>query len=111
MIKFGETDVSCKKHRQFTSHFQFPFWALNMKQRHQLLSQSSVYLHHHPADAALTIEDLQSMVGSMSVAQLMGCLQCYAAKVQGSSSYWYQRYQELRDLLDEKNSPIFFWDC
>lgn len=49
------------------------------------------------------------MVGSMSAAQLMQCLQCYAAKVQGSLSYWLQRYLELRALLDEKGPPTFFW--
>ena len=95
LVRFGETNASCEKHWRFASHPRFPYWALNMKQRHQLLSQSSVYLHHHPADANLTVDDLRSMVGSMSAAQLMGHLQRYAAKIQGSSQYWFQRHQEL----------------
>lgn len=108
LVKFGETNASCDKHWQFASHPRFPYWALNMK-RLQLLSQSSVYLHHHPADANLTVDDLRLMVGSMSAAQLMGRLQRYAAKIQGSSQYWFQRHQELRALLYDKGPPTFFW--
>ena len=80
-----------------------------MKQRHQLITQSSVYLHHHPANAHLTIDDLRDMVGHLRAEQLMQRLQRYAAKVQGSSQYWYQRHQELRALLEQKGSPTFFW--
>lgn len=77
--------------------------------RHQLISQSSVYLHHHPADAQLTVEDLRDMVGHLSAEQLMQRLQRYAAKVQGSSQYWYQRCHELRALIEQKGPPTFFW--
>ena len=36
---------------RFASHPRFPYWGFNMKQQHQLLSQISVYLQHHPGDA------------------------------------------------------------
>ena len=94
---------------RFASHPRFPYWALNMKQRHQLISQSTVYLQQHLADAQLTIEDLRDMVGHLSAEQLMHQLQHYAAKVQGSNQYWYQRYQELRALIEQKGPPTFFW--
>lgn len=81
---------------RFASHPRFPYWGLNMKQRHQLLSQTSVYLQQHPGDANLTIDDLRAMVNTMSEQQLMTRLQRYASKIQGSSQYWYQRYQELK---------------
>lgn len=83
LIKFGELNTN--KHWRFASHPQFPYWALNMKQRHQLLSQSSIYLRQHSTDANLTVDDLRSMVGSMPAAHLIQHLQRYAAKVQGSS--------------------------
>ena len=60
---------------------RFPYWALNMKLRHQLLSQSSVYIHQHPGDANLTIENLRDMVGRLSAEQLMHRLQRYNANV------------------------------
>ena len=55
-----------------------------MKQRHQLLSQTSVYLQQHPGDANLMIDDLRAMVNTMSEQQLMTRLQRYASKIQGS---------------------------
>lgn len=95
---------------RFVSHPRFPYWALNMKLRHQLLSQSSVYIHHHPGDANLTIENLCDMVGRFSLQQLMHCLQRYTANVQGSNSYWYQRYKELATYYNRtKDSPTFFF--
>ena len=80
-----------------------------MKQRHQMLSQSKVYLEQNPSDARLTVEQLQEMVGTMNSMQLMNRLQRYAAKIQGSRQYWYARYQELKTLLEQKGSPTFFW--
>ena len=80
-----------------------------MKQRHQLISQTKVYLTHNPGDANLTAEQLRSMVGTFSAEQLMKRLQCYAGKVQGSNQYWFQRHQELQALLNQKRPPTFFW--
>ena len=94
---------------RFASHPRFPYWALNMKFRHQLLSQASVFLHQNQNDANLTSEDLRNMVGTMSSEHLMQRLQRYAAKVQGSNPYWFQRYTELRSLIEHKGPPTFFW--
>ena len=73
-----------------------------------LISQTSIYLHQHPTDANLTVEDLHDMVGRVDSEVMMKRLQRYAAKVQGSSQFWYQKYQELRALLKRKGSPTFF---
>lgn len=95
---------------RFASHPRFPYWALNMKMRHQLLSQSNVYLQQHPTDAELTVEDLQDMIARGVDAQhLMNRLQRYAAKIQGSNQFWYQKHQELRALFDQKGPPTLFW--
>ena len=80
-----------------------------MKQRHELLSQSKVYIQQHPCDASLTVEQLQDMVGTMDSIQLMNRLQRYATKVLGSKQYWYTRYQELKALLEQKGAATFFW--
>ena len=94
---------------RFATHSRFPYWALNMKQRHELLSQSKVYLQQHPCDASLTVEQLQDLVGTMDSVQLMNRLQRYATKVLGSKQYWYTRYQELKALLEQKGPATFFW--
>ena len=59
LVKFAERLPNGKYRWRFASHPRFPYWALDMKQRHQLLSQSNVYLHQHPADANMTIEELR----------------------------------------------------
>ena len=56
---------------RFATYRRFPYWALNMKQRHQLISQSSVYLQQHPSDAKLTVENHRDMIGHLSAEQLM----------------------------------------
>ena len=94
---------------RFASHPRFPYWALNMKQRHELLSQSKVYIRQHPCDANLTVEQLQDMVGTLNSTQLINRLQRYATKVLGSKQYWYTRCQELKALLEQKGPATFFW--
>ena len=94
---------------RFASHPRFPYWALNMKQQHQLLSQANIYLHQHPADANMTMEELKDMVNSMSANQMVSRLQRYVSKVQGTNQYWYERLQELLTLLQQKSSPTFFF--
>ncbi len=94
---------------RFASHPRFPYWALNIKQRHQLLSQANVYLRQHPADANMTMEELKQMVNSMSANQMVNRLQRYVSKVQGTNQYWYQRLQELVALIEQKGCPTFFF--
>lgn len=55
------------------------------------------------------MEQLRSMVHRMDSEQLMKRIQRYAAKVQGTNQYWFQRLQELRALFDQKGTPTFFW--
>ena len=94
---------------RFASHPRFPYWALNMKQRHQLLSQARIYLTQNPEDANLTTEELRQMVGQMTANHLMNRVQRYVAKIQGTKQYWYQRYQELKALITQKGAPTFFF--
>ena len=58
LIKFAEKLGHGKFEWRFASHPRFPYWALNMKQQHQLLSQANIYLRQHPADANMTLEEL-----------------------------------------------------
>ena len=108
LIKYAEVSTNGTFNWRFASHPRFPYWALNMKQRHQLLSQARIYLTQNPEDANLTTEELREMVGQMSANQLMNRVQRYVAKIQGPKQYWYQRYQELKALITEKGAPTFF---
>ena len=108
LMKFAEF-TNGKFEWRFALHPRFPYWALNMKQRHQLLSQANIYLRQHPADANMTMEELKDMVNSMSANQMVNRLQRYVSKVQGTNQYWYQRLQELLALLEQKGCPTFFF--
>ena len=83
LMKFAEF-TNGKFEWRFASHPCFPYWALNMKRRHQLLSQANIYLRQHPADVNITIEELKNMVNSMSANQMVNTLQRYVSKVQGT---------------------------
>ena len=109
LVKFAKRLPNGKYRWRFASHPRFSYWALDMKQRHQLLSQSNVYLHQHPTDANMTIEELREMVNSMSGKQMVHQLQRYVSKVQGTNPYSYQRLQELLALIEQKGCPTFFF--
>ena len=76
LLRYGEIDEHTQMQQwRFASHPQFPYWGLNMKQRHQLLSQMSVYLQHNYRDANLNLDDLRSMINNFTAKQLMNRLQ------------------------------------
>lgn len=109
LIRYGDNSPDSRLRWRFASHPRFPYWALNMRQRHQLLSQARIYLQHNPTDAHLTVEELRAMVGQFSAEHLMKRIQRYAAKLLGSNPYWFQRYLELRSLFEQKGPATFFW--
>lgn len=109
LMKYCDTSPDGAARWRFASHPRFPYWALNMKQRHTLLSQSKIYMQQNSSDSNLTIEELRTMVGTMNSVQLMKRLNRYAAKTQGSRQYWYARYLDLKALLEQKGSPTFFF--
>ena len=49
------------------------------------------------------------MVDTLLAQQLMNRFKRYASKIQGSSQNWYQWYQELQSLLEQKDFPPFYW--
>ena len=49
------------------------------------------------------------MIDNFTVEQLMKQLQRYAAKVQGSSQYWFQQYQKLRAHIEQNGPSTLFW--
>ena len=109
LIKYADLSTDGTFTWRFASHPRFPYWALNMKQVHELLSQARIYLTQNPEDANLTTEELRQMVGQMTANHLMNRVQHYVAKIQGTKQYWHQRYQELKALITQKGAPTFFF--
>ena len=81
LIKYADLSTNGIFTWRFASHPRFPYWALNMKQRHQLLSQARIYLTQNPQDANLTTEELRQRVGQMTANHLMNRVQRYVAKI------------------------------
>ncbi len=57
LIRFGEKTASNNLHWPPANHPRFPYWALNMRLRHQLISQA--------------VEELRAMVGNLTFERLM----------------------------------------
>ena len=47
---------------RFTKHPQFRFFALNTEMRWRALQTGRIYVHQHPSDAQLTVDELRDMV-------------------------------------------------
>ena len=54
LMKYGELSSSGVLTWRFASHPRFPYWALNMRQQNQTLSQSRIFVSQNPQDALLT---------------------------------------------------------
>ena len=44
LVRYCDRSLDGSNRWRFTSHPRFPYWALNMKRRHQFLPQSSILL-------------------------------------------------------------------
>ena len=60
---------------QYHSHPRFIYWTLDIKQCHQLLPQTRIYLQQNPEDVNYSGEELRAIVGNSSVDQLMKWVQ------------------------------------
>ena len=109
LIKYADRSTTGTFSWRFASHPRFPYWALNLKQRHQLLFLARIYLTQNPEDFNLTTEELRQMVGQLSANQVMNRLPRYVAKIQVTKQYWYQRFHELKALITQKGPPTFFF--
>ena len=108
LLKYGDENSAGEQQWRFALHPRFPYWALNMKQRHQVLSQAKIYLRQNPGNVHISLEELKEMVGNLRGEQLKKRIQRYTAKILRSSQYWFQRYLELSALLEQVGTPTFF---
>ena len=108
LVKFAERLRNGRYRWRFASHPRFQHWALNTKQRHQLLSQSNVYFP--PASSRCEHDhDNMTIVNSMSGKQMVNQLQRYVSKVQDTNLYLYQCLQELLTSIEQKGCPTFLF--
>ena len=108
LIKFGEKINNVWKYR-FASHPRFSYWAYNILYRKRLLGQGNFFIKQNPGEAALTIEELHSMLTTGNHSQIMTKLMHYAKNVTNTNAYWNQVKQQLRATINQVGSPTIFW--
>ena len=108
LLKFAEF-IDGKWTYRFASHPRFAYWAYNMLYRWCLLGQSNIFIKQNPGDAALTTEQLTSMLLNNDHHYIMSKLFSYAKKVSGTNAYWNNKKQHLQAIIEQKGPPTIFW--
>lgn len=118
LLKYAERDpripISDEKpngqmYYPFAEHERFSFWMVDRIRRHRCLSQSSIYLSRNPNDAALSMEELKSMLQNGNIKQLVGRMYAYTSNIVGSDSYWSKKRKELEATMQQKGvGTVFF---
>ena len=71
---------------RFANHHWFRYFALNTEMRWRALQAGHVYVHQHPHDAQLTVEELRDMVGRKGRPfPIVFCIMIPIYKEQGST--------------------------
>ena len=79
LLKFAEF-IDGKWIYRFASNPRFAYWAYNMLYQWRLLGQSNIFIKQNPGDAALTTEQLTSMLLNNDHHYIMSKLFSYAKK-------------------------------
>eukprot|EP00795_Rhopilema_esculentum_P003598 gene3598-13017_t len=87
----------------------FAYWAYNLLYRWRLLGQSNIFIRQNPGDAALTTEQLTSMLLNNDHNYMMSKLLNYAKNISGTNAYWNQKKQNLQSIIEQKGPPTIFW--
>ena len=69
---------------RFARHPCFRYFALNTEMRWHALQAGRVYIHQHPEDACLFVDELRDIVGTFFSSRVCH----YAAPLRGTRPYW-----------------------
>lgn len=75
------------KDGRFARHCRFRYFALNTEMRWRALQTGRIYVHQHPHDARLSVEELRDMVGRQGEAFSNRVLH-FATSLRGMQQYW-----------------------
>ena len=94
--------------KRFATHPRFRYFALNTEMRHRALQTGRVYVHQHPEDARLTVDELRDMVGREGEAFSNRVLH-YAASLRGTGHYWFKQRSRLISMVETIGLPTVFF--
>ena len=84
-LRYYDVDESGGRY-WLATHPRFPHWAQNMRERHRLLSQASVFVKRHEGDAVLTVHDLKAMLLCKTIAPAPSHIDTLCHRLPGSSA-------------------------
>lgn len=94
--------------RRFAQHPRFRYFALNSEMRWRALQTGRVYVHQHPNDARLSVDELRDMVGREGQAFSNRVLH-YAGSLRGTRHYWFKQRSRLITMVDTIGLPTVFF--
>ena len=91
---------------RFAADETFAFWALDRWHRWTVNSQASYFIKQNPREANITVQELQNLGNDN---QLTSKIMRYLGRIRGMPSYWHQRGEELKSIIENKGpSHMFF---
>ena len=93
---------------RFARHPRFRYFALNTEMRWRALQAGRIYVHQHPHDAQLSVEELRDMVGHEGEVFSNRVLH-YAASLRGTRQYWFKQRSCLIAMVDMLGLPTVFF--
>ena len=110
LLQFGVKRDDGTVTHPFAQHRRFPFWALNVLQRKQLLSRSNYYFTQNPSDAVMSLEDMQAILDDAAAAQALHArLRSSTASMMGTDAFWGRKAKQLEALVTQKKDPHIFF--
>ena len=96
---------------RFAKHPRFCYFALNTEMCWRALQAGWIYVHQHPHDAWLSVEELRDMVACEGEAFSNHVLH-YTASLRGGRRQWFNNRSQLITMVDKLGLPtIFFTHC
>ena len=75
------------------------YFALNPEMRWRALQTGRIYVHQHPHNARLTVEELRDMVGREEELFSSHVLH-YVTSLRGKRQYWFKQHSQLIAMVD-----------
>ena len=89
----------------FARHPRFRFFALNTEMRHRAVQTGRVYVHQHPGDGQLSLNELRDMVGRQGRPSPVQCCPMLPVCV----AYWQRQRNLLLCMVDTLGLPTIFF--
>ena len=92
-------------------HALFAYASLNIKQRHEILRCSKVFLNNADKYKGMSIADLKEAFKGVDGLNLMKSLNHYTKSVAGSAGFWNEQRKNLEAAIEGKRAPTLFVTC